>query len=125
MWSMDQDQKREKLNPKYFGSGIHIHNSIKFYGRKNFIRETLEEFEFVTGIDAGIKETYWVKKLDASNPLVGYNIANEGSACSGGWKHSDDTRAKISLKVREAHKNDPTIGERISKAVKEYGKVKN
>ena len=64
----------------YMGSGIHIKNMIKKYGKENFIRETL--FEFNNSVEAFEKE----KELLAehlNNPLC-VNIASGGQ---GGKTH--------------------------------------
>ena len=60
----------------YLGSGKVIKLAIKKYGRQNFVRETIE---FCTSANVDDKEVYWVDKLDATNPEVGYNIAKGGN----------------------------------------------
>ena len=64
----------------YLGSGIHIRNMVKAYGKENFIRETL--YEFNNSTDAFNKEKELLKEhLD--NPLC-VNIASGGQ---GGCTH--------------------------------------
>jgi group I intron endonuclease len=62
-------------NPKYFGSGILINQAIKKYGIENFRKEILEVCE---NDDLDIKEKFWIKKLNAQNLEIGYNIADGG-----------------------------------------------
>ena len=65
----------------YLGSGVHIKNMVKAYGKQNFIRETLYEFDNST--DAFNKEKELLTEhLD--NPLC-VNIASGGQ---GGHTHN-------------------------------------
>jgi len=76
----------------YLGSGKWIKRAIKKYGKENFIRETIE---FCTSANVDEKEVYWVNKLGATNPKVGYNIDKGGTGRSPGYKHSKETKEKL------------------------------
>lgn len=64
----------------YMGSGIHIKNMIKKYGKENFVRETL--FEFNNSVEAFNKEKELLSE-HLNNPLC-VNIASGGQ---GGKTH--------------------------------------
>jgi group I intron endonuclease len=74
---------------RYLGSGIWFLRAVKKYGKENFKRETLE---FCTKNNIDEKEEYWVKKTQARDPKIGYNILKGGR---NGYK-KDETRIKIS-----------------------------
>lgn len=84
----------------YFGSGSKFkREALRVYPKGAFRRETLEVI--VDNITTASRETYWIDKLDATNPLIGYNVANKGTGVSGGWKQTAESRAKISRKVKK------------------------
>lgn len=65
------------LCESYLGSGRHLKCSINKYGVENFQREIIE---FCNSVDhLNEREIYWIEKLDARNPEVGYNIAKGGN----------------------------------------------
>jgi len=68
--------KSEKNNEKYYGSGILIKKSIIKYGKENFSKEILEEFDNIERLNE--REIYWINLLDSRNPKIGYNIAPGG-----------------------------------------------
>ena len=73
-----QDKNNDKY---YFGSGIYINRAIKKYGRKNFIKEILEDN--IDTIDLlNEREIYWIKKLNTKCPN-GYNLTDGGYGTSG------------------------------------------
>lgn len=59
----------------YLGGGILINKAVKKYGRKNFIRETIE---FCTYDNIDDREIYWINTLNATNRNIGYNITTGG-----------------------------------------------
>jgi len=64
-------------NPNYFGSGKIIKQAIKKYGKDNFKREVLIEFDFYDQILLNEAEKFWI---ESSNSLhKGYNISEGGS----------------------------------------------
>ena len=68
--------KDTKDNPNYFGSGIVLRRAIKKYGKENFMKQTIEVCS--TEEELNEREIYWIDKLDARNPEVGYNILKGG-----------------------------------------------
>lgn len=84
-----QDSKND---PTYFGSGIYIKNSIKKYGKENFIKEIIEYCNSKEELNK--KEKYWIEKLDCINS--GYNISIGGEGGNLG--------VKVNKKISKAHK---------------------
>jgi group I intron endonuclease len=87
----------------YLGSGKILKNAIQKYGKQNFRKEILEICENEKELDE--KEIYWIKKLNATNRKIGYNICEGGRVnrtMTGknhpmyGKKHSIEMRMKIS-----------------------------
>ncbi len=59
----------------YLGSGSEFKKAVKEFGKEHFTRETLE---YVTEDTWEEREEYWIDKLDARNPKVGYNKTKGG-----------------------------------------------
>ncbi len=122
-------------NPKYLGSGSNLKSDIQKYGEENFKKEILE---FCTS-DAELNncEKYWIKKLNAQDSTIGYNIAfgTEGGDRISKHPRNKQIRKHISKVVRKRYKdpifykrwynaqnkrlNDPKYHETLSKAHKE------
>ncbi len=69
--------KNCKNKCSYLGSGSYFSSAIKKYGKKNFIKEILEEnIKTFKALDK--REKYWIKKFDANNPDIGYNLTPGG-----------------------------------------------
>lgn len=109
-------QHNTSADDGYLGSGFILELAIKKYGKDNFIRETIE---FCSTNNVDEKEVYWIDRLDARNPNVGYNIARGGeggdtlsqhprlndikrkfSELRKGKKFSEDHKLKISLSMK-------------------------
>lgn len=52
-------------NPYYLGSGILLNKAIKKYGRKNFVKETIEHCNSIKQLNE--REVYWVKYYNSAN----------------------------------------------------------
>lgn len=129
----------------YFGSGIYISKAIKKYGKKNFIREILEDnINDLKTLNE--REIYWIKFYNATNPEIGYNIANGGrgnlnpseeirkrmsdgrrgkyvgeKAPWFGKKHTEETKKLMSEKSRNPKGVDaPWFGKKMPKASSKY-----
>ena len=63
-----QNNQRERDCP-------YLCNAILKYGKENFTREIIEEIDNSNLLE---REKFWIKKLDATNPSIGYNISNGG-----------------------------------------------
>lgn len=86
-------------NENYYGSGLQITAAIEKYGKENFSKEILEECSEEV-LDQ--QEIFWIEKLDACNPLIGYNISIGGTGGNHYWKSLDEAgkqelRDKISV----------------------------
>lgn len=70
--------KRQKtvFDIYYYGSGKYLSSALCKYGKENFSREILEWCESLEELNN--KERFWINKLDARNPDIGYNIAEGG-----------------------------------------------
>lgn len=66
-----------KDDPNYFGSGIRIKKAIAKYGKDKFVKIKLCECSTKEELDE--KEIYWIKLLNATDKLVGYNISIGGN----------------------------------------------
>lgn len=104
----------------YLGSGKALKPAIKKYGRENFTRVTLAEFN--CGGEAYLAETVmvneeFIKRSDTYNMKIGglgciatSEIRAKQSAAAKGRKHTEETKAKLSVaqtgrKHSEEHKS--------------------
>lgn len=91
--------KRKNDNQNYYGSGTYILNSLKKYGKENFIKIILDTY---IGEEWREKERYWIKRLDSMVPN-GYNIVDGGGGAS--WlKHTDEAKIKIGIAAGKRRK---------------------
>ena len=85
-------------DPEYLGSGVRLDWAMAEFGRENFRKEILEN---CTPGNICEREIYWIAKLDACNPLIGYNILPGGEGFLPGntiWKgrkHKPETIEKM------------------------------
>lgn len=126
--------KGNKFADDYIGSGgTHFRNSVKKYGRENFKRKILKLCYTVNQLNG--YETYYIKKLRATDPNIGYNklpgpinllnpsklpevskIKSEKLSGSNnpmfGKKHTEETKRKMSeaRKGKRVGKNNPMFG---------------
>ena len=64
------------LGNKYLGSGLHLKNAIKSYGKDNFVVELLQEYDSFDELVEG--EIYWIAFYDAVNSDCFYNHSPGG-----------------------------------------------
>jgi group I intron endonuclease len=83
----------QKKDPFYFGSGANIKKAVKEYGKKNFIREIVEE-NIDNKKELDQREEYWIDFFDSTNPDIGYNICKGGSGRKA--SHSQETKDRLS-----------------------------
>lgn len=106
--------KTQSINDSYMGSGIHIIRQIKKYGKYNFCKKIL--FEYDNKIDAYNKEIELVDVFKKDKKCL--NIANGGIGGSNfkGRKHTKETKKKLS----EIAKKNPNIlpKEKIKEVIK-------
>lgn len=86
--------------PDYFGSGKLIRLAIKKYGIENFRKEILETCQ--SREEMQNREIFWIKKLNAIDKNVGYNIRLGGEGIAKGTILDEIHRNKItqSLKLK-------------------------
>lgn len=82
-----------------------FHKAINKYGIDNFSSEVLES-DIVSDL-AVEREKYWIKKFDSFKN--GYNMTDGGQGHMFGFKHSDESKQKMSMahtgkKLSEEHK---------------------
>ena len=113
-------QSTKRINIIYFGSGKDCEKAIKEHGKKNLIREILRFC--ATQIQLDFWEAYWIKKLKATDPEVGYNIL-PGTANKFGKVNMAKLpiiRERMSLAQIKWNKEHPLIGVKRSEMMKEY-----
>lgn len=76
-----RELKHDSSDDRYLGSGKIIKRAIEKYGKENFNKEIL--VYCYSAKEADTEEVYWIDKLDARNPLIGYNIHVGGNNQSG------------------------------------------
>jgi hypothetical protein len=93
----------DRVNDKYYlGSGVHLTRAIKQYGKKNFVRETL--FQFDTESKAYDKE----KELITADLLESTECYNIKPGGKGGWQHSPESISKIKQARKKQVFNEET-----------------
>ena len=125
---------------------IKLHNAIRKYGVENFNIALLEQCESKTQLDE--RERYWIKTLNAQDPLVGYNMTSGGEGGSGGphflnHRHSEKTKQMMSenrrgeknanygnrwhhtanMKYKYDGKNNPMYGKKHSEESKQKNRM--
>lgn len=110
-----QKKSNKFLGTKYLGSGTHLKESVKHHGKENFTVEFIDSAETATELNE--KEIYWIDKLDARNPQVGYNISlgGDGNTSGTSWNKgltkeqderlicSEQTRMKRSESLKRSY----------------------
>lgn len=82
-----------------YGRSTYLCRAIRKYGIENFSIEILEEH--LSHEDALSQEKFFIETLGTN--LVGYNMTHGGEGTSG-YRHSDDTRRRMSLsRVGKTH----------------------
>ena len=76
-------------NKAYLGSGKYLNHAIRKYGKENFVRIDIDEFNSIE--EGCCKERVWIQTLDSKFPK-GYNL-NDGGG--GQFNPSDEIRRKI------------------------------
>lgn len=90
-----------KNNPDYLGSGLLINKAIKKYGRDSFKKEIIEKC--ISKEQLNKQENYWIKKLDSTNPKIGYNIAEGG--CGGDTFSNNPNKKEIAKAISNRYKD--------------------
>jgi len=91
----------EPEKDKYLGSGIHIKNAIKHYGKEFFKREILEFYYGVDFIEFRELEVIYIHKLNSVE--LGYNINDKSSS---GYTEGKIVGKKISASLKGKPKSE-------------------
>jgi group I intron endonuclease len=96
--------KDSRWDSGYIGSGKLLKQAILKYGYENFKREILEELPDTATLREAIDlEKSWLLKLDCKNSLNFYNVSDNTGGMGSGDKHSEQTKEKISKKMKELY----------------------
>jgi group I intron endonuclease len=82
---------------------VALQNAYNKYGKENFIIYIIEECD-INFLNE--KEIFWIKELHSHISENGYNISWGGSSGMSGLKHSDETKRKLSERVRSAEEKE-------------------
>jgi group I intron endonuclease len=104
------DHSTDNLNDGYLGSGTYLQKAIRKYGKENFKREILEQFN--TKQEAFEAQEKWINEYNTLSPK-GYNLSPTGgigvtncfspkslqkmSESRKGKRHSKETKEKMSI----------------------------
>ncbi len=134
-------RQKSKFDESYYGSGISWLNEISNYKKEDIKREILEWcFSKEELLD---REIYWIKKLNSTNPNIGYNLITVyNSGMTGlhikhskewnnniglgnkGKKHSLKSKLNMSNGHKEYYKNNPDSRLKIGDQKRELFKDK-
>jgi group I intron endonuclease len=99
-----------------------LYNAIKKYGKENFEQEIVEYCELN---NLGIRENYWIEKLNTLIPN-GYNICPGGDSPLIGYHHREDSKIKMRNAKLGTHPSQETkklwSKQRSGKGNSNYGK---
>ena len=90
--------KSSELDESYLGSGKLIKQAIEKYGKENFSIKILEECDSMEKLN--LQEKYWISFYNAVDSNEYYNIAKGGYSGSSGWHHTEESKLKISNKIK-------------------------
>ena len=106
-------RKYRKGWESYLGSGVHLKNAIKKYGRENFQRIILEECKDKYSLDKA--EEYWINKYNAVKSEEFYNIAKGGTQPSFWDGKTEEEKIQIRKNLSDSHKGIKLTPESIQK----------
>ena len=87
----------QNQNQHYFGSGTKIIAAMKLFGRKNFIKEIIED-DITTNDELNEREKFWIDFYQSYNPEKGYNISRGENKII--RKHSEEEKQKESKSMQ-------------------------
>jgi group I intron endonuclease len=94
--------KDEFNNQLYLGSGYILKKAIKKYGKENFKKEIIEECQSRESLED--REIYWIKTLNATDPGIGYNIAEGGTGGNTYFGKTEKEMIEIKSKISKSGK---------------------
>ena len=74
--------KDRNNNPHYLGGGVSLKKDIQKYGKKSFLKETIETCSSIE--DLKLKEVYWLEYYDSKNNPLFYNLTNKSGGSDNG-----------------------------------------
>lgn len=113
--------KTKKIEDGYLGSGFQLTKAIKKYGRENFERIILFNFDNKEEMIAKEKELVneeFIVREDV------YNVSLGGSGGTIGFKHSDESKEKMKGKVNAIDSTGKTIKVQVDDIRFETGEIK-
>lgn len=118
--------KDENNNSSYLGSGVYLNRAISKYGRESFKKEIL--FECNSREELCISEIEFIKKYNAVNDPLSYNIATGGNGGNTIAGMTSIDKINFSEKMKEIYVTMPidkkkSRSQKISKALS--GKAKS
>ena len=109
---------------QYLGSGLKLINAINKHGKSNFKKETLDVCD--TEQELALREIYWIAKLQALDPTIGYNIAEGGNGGNTRKNYTNtemmNYKCKLSEGVRNSEAYKTSVAERKGKARPEHSR---
>jgi group I intron endonuclease len=94
--------KDESNSDWYLGSGFILKRAIEKYGKANFKKEILEYCDSRDLLEE--REKYWIKELKATDPNIGYNVAEGGTGGNTFFGKTDEEMLEIKSKISNAGK---------------------
>lgn len=85
----------------YWGGGSDIHAARLEFGIENFEREILQWCDSYDELCRA--EKYWIEKLNARNPDIGYNI-QPGGVREYGYAHAESTKQRLKMIAKNRRK---------------------
>ena len=98
--------EEHKRNAKY-GNISHLYNAMRKYGIDKFIIIDIDSASTINELNN--KEKYWIAKLHATDPEIGYNIALGGDGGNTFIGMSEEEYSFITNKMSESASNKITI----------------
>lgn len=114
-----QNPSRRWRNGEGYKGCSYFYNAILKYGWDNFEHIILEEG--LTKKEANIKEQFWIKFFNSTNPNKGYNLKSGGNDCS----YSEKSKIKMSESAKKRFSNEEEKilqSERIKQSYKKDSK---
>ena len=99
-------ETEKRIHENYFGSGSKCKKQIIEFGKDNLKREILCFCNNKRHLD--LRETIFIKKFNAANDLIGYNISKTSTYSSKGTKRSDDAIKRTALSNTGKKRNEET-----------------
>lgn len=88
------------------GSTSYLHRSILKHGKENFKIEKLDEAQTIEELQN--KEVFYINSLNTTNRKIGYNIAQGGSIGLNGFKHTEESKRKMSESSKGIYHSNET-----------------